>query len=64
MLTMLNIFAFRIAGRLSDPLVGVHGLLVDGSDHVVPGCAGLSSAVQLCPKIYDIFHKFYITCLL
>ena len=42
---MLNVFNFRIVGRLSDPLVGVHGLLVDGSDRVVPGSAGLSLAV-------------------
>ena len=48
--SMLNIFAFRIAGRLSDPLVGVHGLLVDGSDHVVPGCAGLSKCSTIMSK--------------
>ena len=41
-LLCLMLFYVRIVGRLSDPLVGVHGQQMDGSDRVVPGGAGLS----------------------
>ena len=47
--SMLNIFVCRIVGRLGDPLVGVHDWLLVGNDLVVPGCAGLGDAVQICP---------------
>ena len=60
----LILLFLRFVGRLSNPLVGVHGQQMDGSDRVVPGCAGLSvMQYKLCPKIYDIFHNLYISCL-
>ena len=49
---MLNMFIFRVPGRLSDPLVGVHVQLLVGRDRVVPGCAGLGvRQYKICPKI-------------
>ena len=57
--TMLNTFVFRIVGRLIDPLVGVHGQQLDGSDCVVPGCAGLSVKLcKICPKYMIYFTTF------
>ena len=41
---LLDLFFFRIMGRLCDPYGGVHGqLLGDGLVGVVPGGAGLSA---------------------
>ena len=56
LLVLVNIvFDFRIVGRLSDPLVGAHGQLVDGSDRVVPGSAGLSLMQYNCVQKYMIY---------
>ena len=50
-ITVLNMFVFRIVGRLGDPLVGVHDWLLGGEGLVIPGCTGLSDAVQNMSKI-------------
>ena len=53
---MLNVFYFRILGRPSDPLIGVHVGLLAGRGLVVPGRAGLSKAV----KQYILYVQKYV----